>query len=172
MGYFYSTFGESKWRPVGDALFGDANNVIVHPDAGIIIKRKDPSDLPVKILGTVKEGATSLSVVEGFNVISNVSPVNVTLADSGLFTGDATTGVKSAQSPASADEVVLFDPDTQSSVGYFYSTFGEAKWRPAGDALFGDANDVELPAGTAVIINRKSGNGDFAWQVPQRPSDL
>ena len=66
VGYFYSTFGESKWRPVGDALFGDANNVIVHPDAGIIIKRKDPSDLPVKILGTVKEGATSLSVVEGF----------------------------------------------------------------------------------------------------------
>ncbi len=169
--YFYSTFGTAQWRPCDDAFFGVANDTIIFPESGLIVKRKASTDVNIKLLGAVKTKDTNLAVLTGFNVLANIYPTKVSLLNSGLFTGDSATGVASATSAGAADEVIIYDSATQTSKCFFYSTFGTAQWRPCDDPFFGEANNEEIPIGASIIIKRKNSQ-KFAWIAPQRPANL
>lgn len=163
--FFYSSTA-NEWR----SGFTSANNKVIPPDAGIWIERKSPSSgFSFKLTGEVK--ITQSAIYIGGNsplrrtLAPNLYPLNsVTLQNSGLYTGNATTGLAGGTAPNVADNLVISDPVTGSQTTYYYNTAAN-EWRTA----FSSSNNVQIPANSAVLILRKSGRPPFVWYVP-RPS--
>lgn len=160
--YFYNSIF-NRWVNAAN-IVGNANGEILYPDQGLIIKRKVADPVSFKLLGSVKVGATALSIENGFNIVPNVYPVDVTLIETGFYTGDPTTGLQAAPTGASADELQVFDAATQTSATYFYNSIFN-RWVNAAN-IAGNANDTVIASGVAVIINRKGGV-PFNWTIAQ-----
>lgn len=161
-GWYNSTFNPAT--PVG-------NTTVISPHQGVVVKRKSASALSFPASGAVKTGNTLLPVVNGLNVLGTVSAKGVTLDTSGLFTGNAATGVKPSDEPATADEVILYTAGGQTSYfyynggggfpdGWYNSTFSPAS--PVGST-------VTIAPGTSFVINRKGGVA-FNWPLPSPTS--
>ena len=92
--YFYST-SNNRWQRGGV----DASNDIIRPDQCLQVERKAVPAVSFTLVGEVKLGPTEIMIQGGaatqnFNLVSNPYPLNsVTLAASGLFTGNPATGV-------------------------------------------------------------------------------
>lgn len=168
--YYYQTvgLGGTGWRKGGDAVT-DAANTVLFGEEGIIIKRKQAGAVNVVLLGAVKTGSTSIPVAPGTNIISNVYAGNVTLGSSGLYTGNATTGLASGDF-TSADQVLIWNGTSYDSYYYQTSGLGGNGWRKGGDAV-NDASSAAIPPGTAVIIKR-GGAAGFNWVAPQHPASI
>ena len=166
---FFSTFPDFVgWYDVFD--FTEAGDTLLYPDHGLAILVRGP-DVEVTLSGTVKKGDFTASVFEGFNIMSLMNPVSsadsdnaVTLGNSGLYTGDGSTGVVASPDGSldSADLVYVLDESTGVISRYFYSTFpGNVGWYNVFD--FQSADDVLLKSGDAFYILRSPGNGGFSW---------
>jgi uncharacterized protein (TIGR02597 family) len=168
--YFYSTGGLTGvgWRKNG-AGATDQGATVIYPDDGIITIRKQSALAKVVVMGAVKTGQTSSPVQPGLNLLGNVYAANMTLADSGLYTGNAATGVAPGSS-STADQVLLFNGTSYDT--YFYSNGGltGTGWRKNGSGAT-DFGSQSIPVGTALIIQRKNAAG-FNWVAPQHPATL
>ncbi len=170
--YYYSTGGlaGTGWRKNG---FGstDQGGVVIYPDEGFLIIRKQSTPLNIRLMGSVKTGQTSTPIVPGVNLVGNIYAAPMTLADSGLYTGSAITGLADGSS-TSADQVQIWNPAISGYDIYYYQTIGigGSGWRKAGDQI-NDASATSIPVGGAVIVNRKGATG-FNWVIPQHPSTL
>lgn len=168
--YFYYT--GSPGFPAGwynSTTFDPAGTVVLAPHQGVVIKKKTTGGVTFTSNGAVKTGNTLFPVVNGLNVLGTVSAQGLTLATSGLYTGDANTGVKPSSGDAStADELVLYP--SGSPVSYFYYT-GSPGF-PAGwynSTTFDPADAVSIAPGTAFVLNRKGGVA-FNWTLPSPSS--
>jgi uncharacterized protein (TIGR02597 family) len=170
--YFYSTGGLPGvgWRKVGGAAANQVNTKI-NQDDGVIVQRKQSSNLGVILMGAVKTGQSSIPVFNGLNFVGNVYAANMTLGSSGLYTGSGATGVTPGTS-STADTVQTYNSATSTYETYFYSSGGlpGVGWRKVGGAG-ADQSNVPLPVGTSVIVNRKAVAG-FNWIAPQHPTTL
>jgi len=148
------------WR---DPAFNDATNVAIEPQQGIQILRSAAAQQDITVVGHVRTTPLQVSIFNDLNTVAINAPVGISLNDSGLFTGDAATGVQAGDQAANADEVIVFEDDGSQAV-YFYSNLAAPfdGWR---DSAFNDVGDVVLGEGDSVIVLRKGG-GDFAWTVP------
>ncbi len=169
--YFYYT-GAPPEFPAGwysSGAFAPANNVPIAPNEAVVIKRKTAAPLSITSAGTVKTGNTIMAVVNGLNVLGTSSAAGITLATSGLRTGDDNTGVKAGEDGSSADEVILYS--SGNPVSYFYFTGAPpefpAGWYKTDD--FSNANNVAIAAGTAFVVKRKGG-ASFNWALPSPAS--
>lgn len=168
--YFYYT-GDGQ-NPAGwydSAFTGPAANVVIGPHQGVVVKRKAAGALSLTSTGGVKTGNTVFPVVSGLNVLGTVSAQGFTLGTSGLYTGNAATGVKASDDPITADEVIIYTATSQTP--YFYYT-GDAQ-SPAGwydSAFTGSAANVVIAPGSAFVVKRKFG-GAFNWSLPS-PSNF
>lgn len=166
--YFYFTgdaFGDAPgWYD--SAFTFMANNVAIAPHEGIIIKRKAAGNLTITSTGTVKTGNTLFPVYSGLNILGTPSAQGVTLDSSGLYTGSNATGVTPSNSPTTADEVVIYNGNVQTS--YFYFTgdaFGDAPgWYDSAFTM--QAGSIVIAPGTAFIVKRKSPGVAFNWAAP------
>ena len=97
--YFYSTGGLTGvgWRKAGSGASNFAN-AILYPEDGLVVKRLQNANVPVILMGAVKTGQTSIPVGVGINIFGNVYAAPMTLADSGLYTGNNTTGLNGGSS--------------------------------------------------------------------------
>jgi hypothetical protein len=153
--YFNDGAGTEGW-------FDDANNpaadkAIVYAD-GIFVKRVAGSSINLVIDGEVKKVGTSGVLAAGFNYLGGVSPVGLTLDNSGLATsmtpsadGDLTT----------CDTVLLPNGGAYTTCYYFDDGAGTTGW-------FDDANN---PAGTLSItpgflILNVGGSSSYSLGVP------
>jgi len=167
--YYYSS-ANARWQ-IG--LSTNANNVVIPPDAGLLIERKLTSPVVFTVVGEVKLGPTEVIVVGGgangnFTIAPNPYPLSsVTLQNSGLYTGNPATGVKAGGS-GNADIVSIFNSGTGGFSNYYYSSSNN-RWQIG---LSTDASNVVIPEGAAVLILRRSGNGTFSWSVPQPAMNL
>src|SRR5205823_4659027 len=87
--YFYKTLGlgGTGRRSTASSSFNQANAQL-DLTQGILIKRKQGSNLEIKIFGTVKTGPTMAEVQPGLNILGNVYPIDtLTLGNSCLYTG-------------------------------------------------------------------------------------
>jgi hypothetical protein len=136
-----------------------------------VINRQQSAATNVVLMGAVKTGQTSVPVSTGYNFVGNIYAAAITFADSGLYTGDSSTGIASG-SVTSADQVLIWNPATTSSDTYYYQTtgLGGTGWRKSG-APSVDASATSIPVGSSVIINRKAATG-FNWVIPQHPTTL
>jgi uncharacterized protein (TIGR02597 family) len=163
--YFYSTTN-NRWQ-TGP---GDASNAIIPPGTGFAIERKQNSTVALVFAGSVPlgfsavdvNGSTSGTAAKNTLVGSAYPLASKRLADIGLYTGNATTGVFAASSAAAADTVTIFNPTTGAQTQYFYSSTNN-RWQ-TGPA---DASNITIPEGSAVLITRRNGRSPFTWYIPQ-----
>jgi uncharacterized protein (TIGR02597 family) len=161
--YFYNSTA-NQWRR-GTT---DSSNVVIPPGSGMQIIRKQVGDVSIVLAGSVTIGS-----VEGIVGAASAAPRNSflanpfplasrTLAQSGLYTGNAATGVVGGTSAAAADTVTIFDPATGIANTYFYNTSAN-QWRRGTT----DSSNVTIPDGAAIQITRKANRGEFSWFIPQ-----
>lgn len=163
--YFYNS-NANQWR-TGLANSGD---VIIPPGSGLGIDRKQPAPVSLVVAGSVPLGTSAVDIngsVSGTatrnTMVGSAYPLaSRRLADIGLYTGNAATGVHGATTPTAADTVTIYNPTTGVGSVYFYNTTAGA-WRTG----LTDANNVTIPEGAAVLIARKNGRAPFTWYIPQ-----
>jgi hypothetical protein len=166
--YFYYNASGNNGVGAGwvDTGFNSASNVTIAPNQGIVIKRKAASTLNFTSIGSVKTGNTLLPVSPGLNVIGTVAAAGLTLATSGLYTGNVATGVKGGNSLTNADEVMLITANGTSV--YFYYDGSDNGGAGAGwvDARFNAAGTTPIFPGTSLVVTRKAPNVAFNWTQP------
>jgi uncharacterized protein (TIGR02597 family) len=161
--YFYDDGEDRMWLSGQGA---DATNQIIYPEDGIIVKRRQASGASVVLMGAVKTGQSSIPVLPGLNILGNIYAAGMTLASSGLHTGNATTGVQGGDA-TSADQVLIYNGSGYNTY-YFYDDGEDALWI---DGQGNPASNVPIPVGSAVVVKRRGATG-FDWVVPQHPSTL
>jgi uncharacterized protein (TIGR02597 family) len=150
--YFSGGFGQpAGWYDEGG---NSANDVSIHFGDGLIIETRDAAVKTISISGSVKLGPTNVPIYQGFNLISNPSPVKgrLTLANSGLKDGLL------AGTAATAD--IIYLPDGSGSFDkyyYFNGGFGQpAGWYESESGANADA--VILPDAGSFFVDRRTGN--------------
>jgi uncharacterized protein (TIGR02597 family) len=170
--YYYSNAGGlvgNGWRKIGGGS-ADQGNTPIFPDEGVIVKRLGSAPVNVVLIGAVKTGQTVAAVVGGLNFVGNVYAAGMTLNSSGIYTGNATTGLAPGNA-STADTIDIYNGTTYDS--YYVSNAGGLVgngWRRIGGGSV-DQQNVAIPAGSSVIINRKAA-GSFNWVAPQHPATL
>jgi uncharacterized protein (TIGR02597 family) len=169
--YYYQTdnlgfLGGNGWRAYGDTNT-DMSGVTIASDDGILIQRSVIGDLSIFISGRVNTVNHSRDLPAGFSLVSYPFPVDVTLADSGIYT--ASNGYVSGGSFLESDSVYVLNPDGTFQI-YYYQTdnlgfLGGNGWRIAGDANTAQENVVISAESSVIILHRGSG---LAWadEVP------
>ncbi len=167
LSFFYKTNsvpGGIGWRNTTN-LFVDQANFVILPEQGILLKRRAFQGTNIQIVGEVKEGTSIFPIFQGLNIMCHPYAVtNFTLAASGLYTGDQTTGLKGGSGAANADLVQLWNGTSYTS--YFYKTNsipGGIGWR-ATTNLFVDAGNAVVPIGSGFFVKRAVGGVD--WVMP------
>ena len=169
--FFY--IGDAFGNPAGwynSTSFAPSATTVIGAHQGVVVKRKAGGALSVTANGAVKTGNTLFPVVNGLNVLGTVSAKGLTLGTSGLYTGNAITGVKPSDDASTGDEVVIY-PTTGPSQNYFYyvgDAFGNAPgWY--GSASFAPSDTVAMPPGVSFVLLRKGGVS-FNWSLPSPTS--
>ncbi len=163
--YFYYS-GDLIGNAAGwysSGAFSPAGNVVIGSDQGVVVKRKAAAPLTFTANGVVKTGHTLFPVVNGLNVLATVSSQGLTLAASGLYTGDAATGVKPSDDPTSADEITIYGASGPEKFFYYTGVGHPAGWYTSG--AFVPADSVVIAPGTAFVLQRKGGPS-FNWSLP------
>lgn len=165
--YFYKTagLGGSGWRSTVSPSTDQANAKL-DLTRGIIIRRKQGSDVKVKVFGVVKKGDTCVAVHPGMNIVPNVYPTDtLTLGNCSLYTGDPLTGVAGG-SNVTADKLLIFNGTTYDT--YYYKTqgLGGIGWRSTSNPST-DASGTLIPPASSIILQRIGGRGPFYWVVEQ-----
>jgi len=145
------------WRRVGGGS-ADAANAAISITDGIFIQRRGATDLSVVFTGHVQTTATKTAAITGFNPVSRVVPVGLSLADSDLET-ELTQGTLAA-----AD--ILWNPKGDGSYDqYFYSTGGLAGvgWRLIGG---GSTDRSSAQLGSGFLIQRKGAPTNVTLRIP------
>lgn len=163
--YYYQTagIGGTGWRKIGDQST-DASQTIIRPDQNVVIKRVGGAGVSLVVSGWVKTGQASFDIVSGFNFLPNPYSTPMSLASSGLYKGDAATGV-SGGNVTTADQVMLWNGSNYETFFYQTTGLGGTGWRKVG-AQSTDASETVIRPGNAIILRRKSAEG-FTWVIPQ-----
>ena len=157
--YYRNISGFSGWYR-GSALSGDT---VIYPEQGIMVERKTNTTVTVYWAGAVKQGATTVPVFAGYNLVGTLkSRTPMRLADLNLITGDPNTGLAGGANAAEADTVLLLNGDGSTSAVYYRNLAGFSGWRNGSQV----ADDLTLNPGTAFYLYRKSPRGSFFWNIP------
>lgn len=175
---FYSTYpGYVGWMNSGS--WEDASSVVIYPENGFYLLRRGTTNVNFVVTGTLKLGQTGIAISQGYTpcavispfVASDPAPISqmLTLGNSQLYTGNASTGIApcSDDSPADNDQILVVNPATQIMTAYFYSTYpGYEGWRDTGN--WDDATNVVMPSGSMFFVIRRPGNAPFNWTQSQK----
>lgn len=156
---------QNGWR-TSDSISQDEALAVIYPDQGIFFKRMDNTPLNVTYVGDVRADLFSISIDQGFNLVSAFSAKDVTLGDSTLYTGSSATGLK-AGNATTADTVSIWDGSSFKSYYVRSTVNGVQGWRSTTD-VSNDASSVVIPAGASIIIRRKSDVPSFVWNRPEQ----
>jgi uncharacterized protein (TIGR02597 family) len=163
--YFFNT-SANQWRTGITA----SDNVIIPPGSGLGIERKQVSAANIVLAGSVPLGTSAVDIngstsgtATRYTLVGSAYPLaSKRLADIGLYTGTATTGLVGGTSVSAADTVTIYNPSNGVATVYFYNTSAN-QWRTG----ITDSSNVTIPEGAAVLITRKSGRSPFTWYIPQ-----
>ncbi len=166
--YYYNT-NNNRWQ----TGLADATNTVIRSDAAFQVERKLTTAFSFTVVGEVKLGPTEVPVGGGtaagnYTLAPNPYPLNsVTLANSGLYTGNAATGFQGGTSAAGSDNLSILNPQTGGFTTYYYNT-NNSRWQTG----LTDASNVVIPEGAGVQLFRRAGRPAFSWFVPQPTMNL
>lgn len=155
--YYY--LASRGWRKVGDTST-DAGGTVIPFYRAVLVKRQGSTAVSFALSGTAKTGLSTIPIAAGDNYLGNVCPTNLTLAGSGLYTGDSSTGI--APGDASSADLVMFWNGTGFDSYYYLTGKG---WRKVGDTST-DASSKVIGEGTGFILRRLNGSS-FNWRLPE-----
>lgn len=101
------------------------------------------------------------------NILGTQVPVNqLTPGNSGLYTGDPSTGLQGSSGSASADSLLVFDAPTNSYKVFWYKNAGKGTvgWQ-CDDLSVTDPTNFSIPSTGAILIQRKAA-ASFNWTIP------
>ncbi len=172
-GYFLlDAPGWHQWTRAGDIALADQGETIVPPGVGCFVRRPDgsaPAD--VLVIGHARISAFVQPLRQGYNLISNSVPIDLTPLQRGLDFGNGFLG---ATDPIRADQIQrwLGDSDILGSgyAGYFLLDGGEGSgfryWTGTDDPHLTNENHQALfPADRAVFL-RLSDEGHPEYRIP------
>ena len=163
--YYYQTgaaTGGTGWRSATDPST-DAGSTILYLEQGLIVCRKNPGNLNLLVTGEAKTGPTLIPIGVNNTLVANCyAGGQLTLQNSGLYTGNGSTGLTSGSNASSADNVQLFDG--QALTTYYYRS--GSGWRRSGDTTR-DAGGTPILPGTSFYVTRKAGRAPFTWAAQQ-----
>lgn len=157
--FYYSFLGTEEWR---SGVVPNGLRSILPNESVYIIRRGEATS--VTFSGSVKMDDAVIDIFPGYNFVPNPYPIAYSLDLSNLYTGDSLTGLASGSSPASADEVIIYDSNATPTTYFYYSFLGTDEWRSGSNP----SGDVEIPVGGAIMINRKAPRNSFSW-IKTRP---
>ena len=163
--YYYNSTA-AQWK----TGISNSDNVIIPPGSGLGIERKQSAPVALVLAGSVPLGTSAVDIngsVSGSatrnTMVGSAYPLaSRRLADIGLYTGNAATGVQGATTPTAADTVTIYNPTTGVGTVYYYNTTAGV-WRTG----LTDASNITIPEGAAVLVARKNGRAPFTWYIPQ-----
>lgn len=161
--YHRQSATQNGWRST-NSVSEDESLAVVYPEQGVFFKRMDPTPLNVTYVGEVRPEMFGVSIAQGFNLISALSAKDITLADSGLFTGVNSSGVKPGNA-TTADTISIWNGSA--FVSYYVRSTGAGLqgWRST-DNVTADASLTVIPAGSSVVVRRKTDVPSFVWSRP------
>ena len=159
--FYYDDGSYHGWL---DATFSPADNLIIYPEQGVMVRRRLASDVNVYLAGPVKVGSTVVTVDVGNNLVGTLkSATSLPLSALNLYTGDPTTGLASGLNPIGSDNLLVVHADGSSSTYFFYKDSTYQGWL---DAAFNPADSAQIAPGSAFFIRRKTPNTAFNWTIP------
>jgi hypothetical protein len=159
--FFNTTLG--RWTQV---LVGspDASLVPIPPFAGVQYARLGDTALEFIVTGKVPSGQREVSIKNsGVTILSSFWPVGQTLAQLGL---QNTPNWKTGASVGAADTVVLTTGG--STATYYHNGTSWIRSLVGG----GNSDNVTVPVGTSLLINKRGSAPDFASYEHSAPYNL
>ena len=159
--YFSNTTIHGWFR----ADFTAADNQVIYPEQGVMVRRIAPGNLNLYLCGAVKSGAAVVPIDQGLNLVGTLqSKTNLPLSALNLYTGNPLTGISSGLNLSVSDNLLMLQPDGSSTIYFYYKdSKGNEGWL---DAVFNSAATVPINAGSAFFIRRRPPNGSFNWSLP------
>jgi uncharacterized protein (TIGR02597 family) len=155
--YYYKVGGRGGdgWRSLTSSS-ADASNTIIPHGTGIIIVRRETTDLEIIVSGSVFPKNVVTPVEEGFNWKTASIPVDLTLA--GLFGPDNSAGLVGSDRPGTADNILVFKENGTFET-YYYKVGGRGGdgWRNSVSSNIDVADVVIAKPGEMFIINKAVG---------------
>jgi uncharacterized protein (TIGR02597 family) len=181
--YFY-TDGSGGLLTAGwyaNGTFEAANNVVISPESFITVRNLTASIVNVSFVGSVPVKTSTVEVVaraagQQDNLILNQFPAAVRLADAGLVTSGAIRNSPDVENPV--DLLLVYNQNSNglnpaSSASYFYTN--GSGLLPAGwyaNGTFEAADNVQIPAGAAIVIRKGAGTSSVTKFTPALPYSL
>ena len=163
--YYYQTagIGGTGWRKIGDQS-SDAGGTILDPSTAMLVKRGSGTAVNVIVSGAVKSRPAFVAITKGYNYVGNPYPVSMTLASSGIYTGNNSTGIAGGTSAATSDQVLIWNGSDYTTYYYNSSAGG---WRSATDAGT-NADSTSITGNSSLIVHRLN-DPAFTWKIPVHP---
>jgi uncharacterized protein (TIGR02597 family) len=148
-------FTTTGWKRTDTGDTDQAGQAIAYTD-GIIVERKQATDLDLVIVGHVITTQTVVPVAGGtFNFLSRVFPVGATLGNSGML---AKEGALTAGTAATADLVYV---NTAEGLKKFFFQIGDGIFTTDGIRATdtGDTDRSDVALSSQIIIERRAAEG-------------
>jgi YVTN family beta-propeller protein len=158
-----------QWIAAGDATLKSADDLIIAPGTGVMLKSSSPTPRTLIVAGQVRTTPFARLVAPGSSLCANpwplaASPAGLNMTRAAVFT--ATTN------PATADALQFWKGDSQPGASgyevswFFQSPRSAACWVSTRDATLRSQNDLLLfKAGRAATLNRRS-TASSVWVMP------
>ena len=154
--YFYNKPGYEAWKSGLSSVGGE----IIRPGLGIIMGRRASGDKVIYTIGALKSTPTHRTIYPGWNLVGTIKAgLSLSLLGSGLYTGNADTGLTAGLNVNSSDYLLVIRADGSSVTYYYKSGTG---WRTG----LTDASNVAIAPGSAIFIKRMSTKPSFNWIIP------
>jgi hypothetical protein len=147
-----------------NASFRAADNQIIYPEQGVMVRRRPAQDANLYLVGPVKTGATVTTIDSGFNLVGTLKSASpMSLAALNLYTGDSATGISCGLNSSTCDNVMVVQPNGSTAIYFYYKDSGYEAWL---DASWRSASSVQISPGSAFFIRRRAASAPFNWTIP------
>lgn len=157
-------YDDGTYRGWLHADYSPADNEIIYPEQGVMVRRRLSGDVNLYLAGPVKTGVTVVTIDPGNNLVGTLKSITpMALSGLNLYTGDPTTGIASGLNLTTSDNLVVVQPDSSVQMYFYYQDPTYQGWF---DAAYNPADSVQINPGSAFFVHRRTPNPSFNWTIP------
>ncbi|OYW75945.1 MAG: hypothetical protein B7Z37_11130, partial [Verrucomicrobia bacterium 12-59-8] len=158
-----------QWIAAGDATLKNADNLIIPPGTGVMLKSRSTTPRTLLLAGQVRTTPFARLVEPGSSLCANPWPLDASAASLNMTSATTFTATTN---PGTADALQFWKGDSQPGTsgydGYWFcqNPRTSASWVSTRDASLRTQNDLLLfKAGRAAFLNHRSSSSSV-WVMP------